>query len=190
MIVVLAMFVVMILCARKEKELVGFYKAIHVCGRWYNFIMANCLLTGALCAVMIPVSLVLLLMGKFDAIAEEMNGTGMAFALFASSAVINLPVGLLMYKHILKKCPDSLKKRFLKDVFVMYFGTTFRLSFFFLAFVGFLHWWTFRPIEYTVNGRTCYTLGDSDELYDENGNRVGTKRGFNEAVMTDSRYKS
>lgn len=189
-IVILAFFGSMVLCVRKEKERVGFYKAIHVCGRWYNFFMVNFLLSGVLCVVMLPISLVLLLMDKFDAIAKQMNGTGIAFATFALGAVISLAVGVLMYKHVIKKCPDSLKKRFLRDAFVMYFGTTFRMAFFFLAFIGTLYWWSYRPIEYTVNGKTCYSLGNSDELYDENGNRVGAKTSSDEAIMTDARYKS
>ena len=114
----------------------------------------------------------------------------MAFAVFALGALIYLPIGLLMYRHAFKKCPDGLKKGFLKDILIMFFGTNCRIAFFFLAFIGFLQWWTVRPIAYTVNGKTCYTYGNSDELYDEHGNRVGTKSGLNEAVMTDSRYKS
>lgn len=83
-----------------------------MCGRWYAFIMVDFLLAGAGSVVMLPISLVLMLMGKLDAIAEQMGGMGMVFAVFALCALICLPIGLLMYRHALKKCPDNLKKAF------------------------------------------------------------------------------
>jgi len=186
----IVLLILMIPCMRKEKTLVGFYKTIKVCGRWYTFFMADFLLVGAGCAIMLPVSLVLMFMGKLDALATAFGGTGMVFAIFAVTAVICLPIGIFMYRHAIKKCPENLRKGFLKDVIIMFFGTNLRIGFFFFTFLSFMHWWSYcRPTAYEVNGKTCYTYGNSDDLYDEYGNRVGTITDTGAAIMTDSRYK-
>ena len=189
-VVVLALFFAAFKCTRREKELVGFYKAIHVCGRWYNFFMMDILLAGALYAVGCPVVLVIMFIK--NATEKQMGWGQLIFGstigIVFSAAIFG--VGLLMYRHALKKVPDDLKKGFFKDALIMFFGTNFRLAFFFIGILFYTQWWQNRPVAYTVNGKVCYSYGElSDDLYDEHGWKVGRKSGSDTAVMTDSRYK-
>lgn len=187
---------VAILCAKKEKELSGFYKAINVCGRVWAFLTGNFLLTGVGCVIAVPILLVLMITGKGEQVAALMGTEGtsggafMVVLTFIICAVICLAFGLFMYKRALKKCPDQLKKGFLKDIMIIYFGLIFRLSFFFMVFVYGMMWWQSRRTEYTINGKKAYTYGNDDTLYDEYGNVVGRKSGSDQAFMTDSRYRS
>lgn len=189
-VVVLALFFAAFKCTRREKELVAFYKAIHVCGRWYNFIMMDILLAGALYAVRCPV--VLIMMFIKNATEKQMGWGQLIFvstiAIVFSAAIIGL--GLLMYRHALKKVPDELKKGFFKDALIMFLGTNFKLAFIFIILLFKIQAWHSRPVAYTVNGKVCYSYGESgDDLYDEHGFKVGRKSGSDEAIMTDSRYK-
>ena len=184
-----------VLCAKKEKELSGFYKAINVCGRVWAFLTGNFLVTGVGSAIAVPILVVLMISGKEEQVAALMGMEGsagepfMVMLTFVICAVICLALGLLMYKSALKKCPDQLKKGFLKDIMIIYFGLIFRLSFFFMIFIYGMMWWQSRKTEYTVNGKKAYTYGNDDTLYDEYGNVVGRKSGSDQAVMTDSRYR-
>lgn len=175
-VLIITMFVGMYQCARKSKPLGGFYKAINVCGRWYNYFMVDFLAVGVFGVTAALVTLVMGIMGKLKGSSGEPVGLGtllpMVLMYAAGGAVIFL-LGCFMYKRVYAKCPDDLKSRFLKDMLVMGIGTAVRIGLFVLMFV-IKTWWEFsKPTEYTVNGQTVYAFPGSNDLYDGWGTRVG-----------------
>lgn len=157
-----------ILAMNKEPKLSGFYSQLQVCGRWGAFFAIYLMMTTVV-AVLSP--LILLFTGELEgASAATVAGTviGIVIAGVACGAL-----GFFLYRRIQKKCPENLRKRFLWDMIVIFFGTMFRIGFFLLAFL-IKTWWLYTaPTVYEVNGKTVYRYPGSEELYDEYGLHVG-----------------
>lgn len=171
--------VISLLCARKESELVGFYKSIGVTGRWYNVIMVLFFIGGIVYTIVYPI---LFFIGKLEKVFKVYISLGELFLYMLLGIGILLLV-MFVYKRALNRVPEKLKKYFLRDVIIMFWGTMMKITLFIFAICGFLHWWSVRPRAYTVDGRTCYSYGNSDELYDENGVNIGLKNGEDEAFL-------
>ncbi len=160
-ILAIAYFVLMFYSMRKDKSIAGFYSSIGVCGRWRAFFTMYLLSMGVASVIAIPVNLALKMASVTECIA------------FAVVAAVSFALGLLMYRKIYEKCPASLKKRLLWDMFIIFFGVVSRIALFFLMFI-FAMWWAMnRPTAYEVDGKTVYAYPGSDTLYDEYGHEVG-----------------
>lgn len=168
-----ALLAIMYWSAKRAKPLGGFYKAINVCGRWYNYFMVDFLFAGVVGMVSVPVLLV--------------TGTRIPMVLLVLDAVCSAAIfvlGYFMYKRVYAKCPDELKSRFLQDMLVMGIGTATRVSLFILMFMIKTWWELTKPTEYIVNGQIVYAFPDSKELYDSSGTCVGIANdGMTKATM-------
>ena len=176
-VAIVAFFVMMLLCIKKEKKLIGFYSAIGVCGRWYASITADFLLLGIGAPV---VSAVAIMAKLFGGLKDVPLGAMLAIAL---SAVIFLPLGLLMLRNAQKKCPESLRKRLPLDMVIILLGTSFRLGLFFLAFIFHMWFKAHEPRYYEVNGKTYYAYPGSDKLYAPGGFEAGRLVDNDHAIM-------
>ena len=165
------------LCIRKEKDLVGFYSQIGVCGRWYAFITGDLLLVGIGAPIAGVVAGILKLRGVMEDMPIE---TLLAFPL---AAVIALPLGLLLLRRAQKKCPEALRKHLVIDMVIMMVGTSFRLGLFFMAFIAHMWWKSNQPRYYEINGKTYYAYPGTERLYDDNGNEAGKLVDSDHAIM-------
>lgn len=177
MAAIIVFFVLMLLCIRKEKKLIGFYSAIGVCGRWYAFFTGDFLLLGVGAPVVGVVAIIAKLMGGLK---DAPLGAVLAIAL---SAVIFLPLGLLMLRNAQKKCPESLRKRLPIDMVIILLGTSFRLGMFFVAFIFHMWFKAHEPRYYEINGKTYYAYPGSDKLYAPGGHEAGMLVDNDHAIM-------
>ena len=174
----IAFFVLVFACIRKEKSLVGFYKQLGVCGRWYAFITGDFLLAGIGAPIACVVMAVLKLAGKMD----DMPWASLLGVLI--SGLMALPIGLLLVRLAKKRCPKALHGRLVKDMIIIMVGTCFRLGLFFMAFLVHAWWKANQPTAYEVNGKIYYAYPGSDDLYDASGFRMGKLTSdHNHAVM-------
>jgi len=164
-----ALIVLMVICLKKDKSLVGFYKATNICGRAYAFFTADFLLTGAFtCPVGIIMSVILAANSK-----KKINLFSMIMT-FVIVAIIALALGIFMYRNAARKCSPELKRRLLRDMFIIMFATAIRVWLFILRF--FIATWfeANKPTPYYLpTGETVYALPWSNELYSASGYFVG-----------------
>ena len=162
-ILAIAFFVVLFICMNKEKELVGIYKATKTFGRFYAFLAVD-LLFGGICA---PIASIVLMLTS-----EENGAMSVPVVLgIVAAGVVLAALGVLMYKHAYKKCPDALKSRCYKDLTIIGFGVIIRFSLFFMMFI-FKAWWEFnKPTEYVLaDGTRVYAYNDGT-VYDMHGRK-------------------
>ena len=150
---------------RKEKELIGIYKATKTFGRFYAFLAVD-LLVGGICA---PIASIVIML------TSEENGAMSVPAMLGIVAigVVLAALGVLMYKRAYKKCPDDLKSRCYKDLTIIGFGVIIRFSLFFMMFV-IKTWWEFnKPREYILTDGTKVYVYNDGTVYSMSG-RKGT----------------
>lgn len=159
-----------IISMKKEKDIIGFYKAQGIFGRAYAFFAVD-FLFGGLCTVA---------GGIIIAITRKDSTAGIMIALGAVMTVI----GVLMYILVYKKCTGELKKRIIWDLTMAGWGFVGRIEFFILAL--FFHAWfnLNEPTAYEVNGQTVYAFPGSRDLYDCHGCKVGVASDdYSKAIM-------
>lgn len=162
--------VFIIISMRKEKDIIGFYKAQGIFGRAYAFFAVD-FLFGGLCTVA---------GGIIIAVTQKQGAAGVMIALGAVMAAI----GVLMYLFVYKKCTGELKKRVCLDLTMAGLGFAGRIEFFILAL--FVHtWFTLNePTAYEINGQTVYAFPGSRDLYDCHGCKVGVANDdYSKAIM-------
>lgn len=145
---------------KKEKDIIGFYKAQGIFGRAYAFFAVDFLFGG----------LADIVVGIIVAVSSEEIGSILAVI---GAGVAMMSVGIFMYVRIYKKCQGELKKRVFLDLTMAGWGFAGRVEFFLLAII-FNTWFDLnKPTEYEVNGRTVYAFPGSNDLYDSSGCKVG-----------------
>lgn len=158
-------FILLFWCMKKEKELVGVYKATKTFGRIYAAIAVD-LLFGGICA---PIASIIIML-----ISEEngiMSVPAVLGVIVAGAAVTAL--GVFMYKRAYKKCPEALKSRCYKDLTIIGFGAIIRVSLFVMMFV-FKTWWEFsKPEVYTLSDGTEVYVYNDGTVYDSSFSRSG-----------------
>lgn len=160
-----------LICMNREKSISGFYSQIGVCGRWHGFFALYLMLAGIVSVVF---SFISLFSGKFAEVPVYFIVAGILGG-----------IGYLLYKRAYNRCPDSLKKRLLRDLIVVMFGMLMRISLFFLMFVFGMWWEMNKPTAYEVNGRRVYAYPGSNDLYDESGFHVGVANDDRTAAIMD-----
>ncbi|MBQ8696229.1 MAG: hypothetical protein IJ519_00770 [Clostridia bacterium] len=154
-ILALAFFALLFICMGKEKELIGLYKATETFGRVYAFIAVDCLLTG----IGAPIAMIITM---FSEGSGETPISALIGAILAGVAM--LAIGILMYKHAYKKCPEFLKPRCYKDLTICGLGLIIRVSLFIMMFV-IETWWEFTKPQKCI-------LDDGTEVYVYNDGTV------------------
>lgn len=171
--VLVAFIVFVVFCLKKDRNLVGFYKQINVCGRFYAFITADCLQVGTICLIGTPVVFVLNLLGMFDENSKN-SGWTICLTIFIASAIM-LPLGIFLYRRAAKKCDPGLKRTLLKDMFIIMWATAIRI--YLIIFIIIIHTWLVAnaPLYYILpDGKKVFVYPGSDRLYDYNGYFVTT----------------
>lgn len=179
LVVAIAFFVMVFACIRKEKNLVGFYSQLGVCGRWYAFITGDFLLVG----VGAPVACIVVSVMKLLGMMEDFLWVNLLS--FLGAALVALPIGLLMLHRAQKKCPEALRGRLVKDMIIIMVGTSFRLGLFFMAFLIHAWWKANQPVAYEVDGKVYYAYPGSEELYDEYGIHRGKMNASHDRAIMD-----
>ena len=157
------LFVFMIISMKKEKAIIGFYKAQGLFGRAYAYFFCDFLAVG-ICVIVASII-------SSDMIISEIGVIGLLAGIIFGLALIG--VSVLMYIRVYKKCPGELRKRLFMDLLMAAVGFSTRVALFVL--VIFIHTWfeLNKPTEYVVNGRTVYAYPGSKDLYDSSGFKVG-----------------
>lgn len=169
--VLVALIGFMVFCLKRDRDLVGFYKQINVCGRFYAFITADCLQVGAICLIGTPVVFILTLLGVFD---QNSKTSGWTVCLtYAVAAAIMLSLGIFLYRRAAKKCDPGLQRTLLKDMFIIMWATVIRIDL--IIFIIFAHTWLVAnaPLYYLLpDGREVFVYPRSNRVYDYNGSLV------------------
>ncbi len=162
--------VFIIISIKKEKDIIGFYKAQGLFGRAYAFFAVDFFFGG--------------LIGLAGGIITLVLSGELTVLAMIGLALIMLGVGVFMYVRIYKKCQGELKKRIFLDLTMAGWGFAGRIELFVLAI--FFHTWfeLNKPTAYEVNGRTVYAFPGSNDLYDSSGCKVGVANDdYTKAVM-------
>lgn len=168
--VLVGFLVFIVISMRKEKDIIGFYKAQGIFGRAYAFFAVDFLFGG----------LISIAGGIIIAVTQEQSAAGVMIAL----SVVMTAIGVLMYLLVYKKCTGELKKRVLLDLTMAGWGFYGRIEFFILAL--FFHTWfnLNEPTAYEINGQTVYAFPGSQDLYDCHGCKVGVASDdYSKAIM-------
>ena len=146
---------------KKEKTLLGFYRAVGLFGRGYAVITLLLLLAGLVLAVM--AALLLLLTER-----EQTEG----LIVFGAGFVLLL-VAIILVERLRAKCAGKLRRRLTKDLLLCGCGGFFRVA---LFLVGLLYpaWWDVKhPEEFIMDdGDSVYALPGSRSLYNDHAQRV------------------
>lgn len=167
------LLVFMFICMRKEKDIIGFYKAEGLFGRAYAYFFCDFLLAGLALIIMSIIGVNKIVPGVLGLILGILLG------------LVTIGISVLMFIRVYKKCPGELKKRLFLDMLVAGLGFSTRIGLFIL--VIFNHAWfeLNKPTAYEVNGRTVYAFPGSKDLYDSSGYRVGKANDdYTKATMT------
>lgn len=131
LVILLFVFLVfMLVCAIKESAITSVYKANNVYGRFTAYIALDLLLFGA--AAIIG-SVVLLIFGLIE--------VGVMLILMLVG-ILCLGGAILIYRHALKKCPESLKKKCIGSMFISGCGVAMKLGVFYFTSVWKLYAYT------------------------------------------------
>lgn len=164
----------MFISMKKEKAIIGFYKAQGLFGRAYAYFFLDFLGVG----IMLIVTSII----DVDAIISEMGVIGLSVRILFGLALIG--ISGLMFIRVYKKCPGELKKRLFIDLLMAGIGFSTRVALFFLIIFNHVWFELNRPTAYEVNGRTVYAYPGSNDLYDSSGFRVGVANdNFTKAKM-------
>ena len=171
--VLVGIIILLVYCMRRDRNLVGFYKQINVCGRFYAFITADCLQVGAVCLIGTPVVFILTLLGVFD-----QNGSSSGWTICLTGAVtaaVMLTLGIFLYRRAAKKCDAVLKRALLKDMFIITWATAFRIQLW-IAII-FIHTWFLSNCRYYCilsDGTAVYIYPGSNMLFNSSGCWIAT----------------
>lgn len=155
---VIAFFVV---CLKKDRALVGFYKSVGGYGRVRAYIMVSFLF--GIITIFIPAVLLIIEGEVMEAVMTVVIGEAMC-----------IPISFLMLKKLFNMFPDISKGRIIWDYIIIACGSIIRVEFFIIAL--FIKGWYIAegPREYTTNyGQTVYAYPNSDDLYDSHGYCIG-----------------
>lgn len=159
----IAGFVFFIVCAAKESDTTGLYKALNVYGRIRAYLYADLLLCGIGMMALIPV-IALFVNGSVTSIISYMA------MCFLFGAVL-LAVAFFLYIDAKKRCPVQLKGSLAKDMLISGCGVGMKLAVFFIPIV----WCLSTPhfIDATDEyGRHVYIASDGT-VYSAYGDSVG-----------------
>lgn len=161
--------VLIIICAFKESKVTSVYKTFKVYGRVYAYLTTTFLLMPVMALVGIVISIVISASeGASDYVISSLMG-------FIVMGVVGCVVGIVLYKRAKSKCPVFLRKKLLTSILTTGLGVGVKICLFFLPFV----WSLTAPKEVTLgNGRRGFIHGN--EVYDKDGNHIGTVAGPNE----------
>ena len=118
-----AFLIFMLVCAFKESAITSVYKAHNVYGRFTAYIALDLLLFGVAAVIG---SIVLLILDFIEA--------GMMLILILVG-IICFGSAILIYRHALKKCPESLKKKCIGSMFISGCGVAMKLGVFYFTSV-------------------------------------------------------
>lgn len=168
--VLVGLLAFIIIAMRKEKDIIGFYKAQNIFGRAYAYFTNVFLFDG----------IALVAGGIITAVAKTQSAMWIMIALGA----VFLAIGVLMCLLVYKKCNGELKKRVIWDLIVAGWGFIGRVEFFILC-IFFRTWFSLNePTAYEVNGQTVYAFPGSNDLYDCHGCKVGVASDdYSKAIM-------
>ena len=146
---------------KREKKLLGFYRAVGLFDRGYAVITLLLLVAG----FAIAVAAVLLLLLTEREQTEILIFFGVGFLL--------LVVGIVLVERLRAKCAGKLRRRLTKDLLLCGCGGFFRVA---LFLVGLLYpaWWDAKhPEEFILDdGDSVYALPGSRSLYNDRARRV------------------
>ncbi len=165
MIAVVALLILMIRCATRESRIVGFYKALHICGRFRAYLITDFLMIGIIYPIVMLISASPALNGILNMGNKEM---------FLNSllSLACLAAGSLLLWSTYQKCPADLKDSCIRDIFTIGLGVGVKIGVFFLFFL----WKVMGPQEMRdENGNTVYLYNGN--VYAPNGEKVGVSNG-------------
>lgn len=168
--VLVGFLVFIIISMRKEKDIIGFYKAQKIFGRAYAYFTIVFLFDG-----------IGFVVGGI--ITATIKKQGSIWIMIALGAVF-FAIGVLMCVLVYKKCSGELKKRVVWDLIVAGWGFIGRVGFFILS-IFFQTWFSLNePTAYEVNGQIVYAFPGSNDLYDCHGCKVGVANDdYSKAIM-------
>lgn len=147
-VICIAYLALMAVCAMKESQVTGLYKAFGVYGRLTAYLSLFC-----------PLGLGMFVASFF--MDDVGFPTNLAYLLVAF-------LGGLIYWHVYRKCPDFLKKKVIVSLMISGFGVCTKICFFFLGFI----WKLTGPQEmFDESGNTVFYYNGN--VYDSNGHLVG-----------------
>lgn len=166
---ILALFVVLIICAVKESRVTGKYKAFGVYGRIRAYLAMDFFAAG----------IAMIVMAFIPGMAEM--GSPLLSALVG---LLITAAGLAIYVWTYLTCPDFLKKGLIVSMLITGIGVTVKISVFFLGFV----WTLIGPREIvTEDGRTLYEM--DGKVYNGSAEEVGVLSNDRQRVLfTKSGY--
>ena len=148
-----------LICFFRESKVTALYKTFGVYGRFSAYITFS-LMFGAVA------SLVGSIIAVFTA-GEEINVVTTLLGSVALSTVLFV-LGLLLYKRMVNKCPDFLRKKLFISMVTTAMGIAFKIALFFIPVV----WALAGPKTVTSeSGEDLYII--SGDVYDGSGNRIG-----------------
>ncbi len=146
---------------KREKKLLGFYRAVGLFDRGYAVFTLLLLVAGF--AIAVTAALLLLLTEREQ--TEILIFFGVGFLL--------LIVGIVLVERLRAKCAGKLRRRLTKDLLLCGCGGFFRVA---LFLVGLLYpaWWDAKhPEEFILDdGDSVYALPGSRSLYNDRARRV------------------
>ena len=166
-IIALIPLVLILICAKKESKVTSVYMHYNVYTRFTAYITISLILAGI--SSMLGGLLAILIFGS-----EGVFKTILMVVWCLGLGLVISGIGVRLYKGIAKNCPAPLKKKLFKSMVITAFGVGIKICVFFLGFV----WTLVQPKEVVgPNGETLYVF--NGEVYDKDGNPVGTLTGNN-----------
>lgn len=170
----IAGFVFFVVCAAKESETTGLYKALNVYGRIRAYLFADLLVCGIGMMVLIPV----IALSANDSVTSVFSYLVMCF-LFGA---VLLAVAYFLYSGAKKRCPVRLKGSLAKDMLISGCGVGMKLAVFFMPIV----WRLSTPHLIDAKdeyGRHVYIASDGT-VYSAYGDSVGVMVNDGEYIRT------
>lgn len=161
-LIVLIPVVLVFICAFKESKVTAVYKAFGVYGRFSAFITMSFILAavasltgGILSMVFFP---------------EEYENSGILEVVYtaAQSAIVGA-FGIYLFKRTSAKCPQMLRKKLFISMLITAIGVGAKICAFFLPII-----WKMTGPKEMVDANGKRLLVYNGEVYDENGNHLGT----------------
>ena len=155
-----------LICAKKESKVTSLYSSYGVYGRIYAYITIS-LMLGAVMVVLGGLLTVVAFQDEYEGI------TAIAMMVFAVViAVVLMVLGIRLYKGAKRICPSGLRKKLFRSMLITAFGCGMKIVLFFVPMI----WEMVEPTEIIDgNGNKMMVLGR--DVYDQNGNHVGTVTG-------------
>ena len=146
---------------KREKKLLGFYRAVGLFDRGYAVFTLLLLVAGF--AIAVTAALLLLLTEREQ--TEILIFFGVGFLL--------LVVGIILVERLRAKCRGKLRRRLTKDLLLCGCGGFFRVALFLVGLL-FPTWWEMQhPVEFIMDdGDSVYALPGTRSLYNESAERV------------------